>query len=102
MFRLSIVDVSRRVRLRVRNTRLMTCKPQPGAWVIHCHILPHMIMGMQTMLFAGAENLPALPASFVDEYISFDGGAVGNGTHQPTRTSYFELPAVLKAHNKSP
>lgn len=59
-----------------------------------------MIMGMQTMLFAGAENLPALPPSFVEEFLTFNGAAVGNSTYEPMHRSYFELPAVAHGQGK--
>ena len=44
----------------------------PGVWMIHCHILPHMVMGMQTVFVMGGENLPLLPAAYANTYL--DGG----------------------------
>lgn len=43
------------------------------------------------MLLAGAEDLPALPTSFVGEYMSFGGGAFGNVTYDPGLESFFKL-----------
>lgn len=54
-----------------------------------------MIMGMQTMLLAGAEDLPALPPSYVDEFLNYGGGAYGNVTYDPGVTSYFAMVDTL-------
>jgi hypothetical protein len=33
----------------------------PGFWNIHCHITPHMIAGMQTVMIVAPEKIPSLP-----------------------------------------
>ncbi|RKO90305.1 Cupredoxin [Blyttiomyces helicus] len=36
----------------------------PGAWLFHCHIAPHLVMGMGVVFNEGIEHLPPLPVSF--------------------------------------
>jgi len=36
---------------------------------IHCHILPHMIMGMQSVFVVGGESLPELPKVFENIFV---------------------------------
>jgi len=40
--------------------------------MIHCHILPHMVMGMQSVFVMGGENSPVLPEAYSNTYL--DGG----------------------------
>ena len=44
---------------------------QPGVWMIHCHILQHMIMGMQTVWVMGNETdvLGKVPRPDVEGYL---------------------------------
>ncbi len=58
---------------------------QPGAWMIHCHILQHMIMGMQTLWVMGNETelLGKVPRPEVEGYLTYGGDVVGNETHYP-------------------
>ena len=39
-----------------------------GAFLLHCHLAPHLIMGMATVLLVGIEDLPQLPQNFTQEY----------------------------------
>jgi Multicopper oxidase len=39
-----------------------------GAFLLHCHLAPHLIMGMATVLLVGIEDLPSLPQNFTQEY----------------------------------
>lgn len=45
---------------------------QPGVWMIHCHILQHMIMGMQTVWVMGNETevLGKVPRPDVEGYLT--------------------------------
>lgn len=63
----------------------------PGVWMLHCHTLAHMAMGMQSVWVMGdrAEVAP-LPEALVGEYLSFGGGAYGNATHDPSVAHYFD------------
>ena len=62
-------------RLRVRN---------PGVWMIHCHILQHMMMGMQTVfVFGGKNDLRPLTPEQAGLYLEFGGAAYGNATYSP-------------------
>lgn len=59
---------------------------QPGAWMIHCHILQHMIMGMQTVWVFGNETevLGQVPADEVEGYLTYGGSVTGNASHYPS------------------
>ncbi len=62
-------------RLRVRD---------PGVWMIHCHWLQHMLMGMSTVwVFGDAADLLALPPPDVAGYLVYGGDVYGNATHDP-------------------
>ena len=55
---------------------------EPGAWMLHCHTLAHMIMGMQSVwLFGDAEDILKVPKPMVEGYLIYGGGAYGNVTH---------------------
>ncbi|KAG0146972.1 hypothetical protein CROQUDRAFT_132856 [Cronartium quercuum f. sp. fusiforme G11] len=68
-----------------------------GAFLIHCHISPHSIMGMASVLLIGIESLPALPMKFIKQHASY------NRITAETPSSYFELvPSriqILKSFN---
>jgi L-ascorbate oxidase len=58
---------------------------QPGVWMIHCHILQHMVMGMQTVWVMGNESsILKTPWAHVQEYLEYGGGVYGNDTHDPS------------------
>ena len=65
---------------------------QPGVWMIHCHTLQHMLMGMQTVwIFGDAKEVMALPKVEVGGYLSYGGGAYGNSSHAPDVVHFSEL-----------
>ena len=56
----------------------------PGVYVLHCHTLQHMVMGMQSVwVFGGEEEVVALGRPMVDGCLEFGGGAYGNVTYNP-------------------
>ncbi|RYP47291.1 hypothetical protein DL768_006632 [Monosporascus sp. mg162] len=63
-----------------------------GAWLIHCHVLHHMIMGMQTAWFFGdaTEVLRNLPHPYIAGYLEYGGSAYGNSSYDPFVLSYFD------------
>ncbi|OQV23350.1 L-ascorbate oxidase [Hypsibius exemplaris] len=62
-------------RLRVRN---------PGVWMVHCHIVQHMMMGMQAVfVFGGKNDLKPLTKEQAALYLEFGGQAYGNATYSP-------------------
>ncbi|RDW91612.1 multicopper oxidase-4 [Coleophoma crateriformis] len=58
---------------------------EPGVWMIHCHILQHMIMGMQTVWVFGNETdlIRGVPIPEVEGYLVYGGNVLGNETHWP-------------------
>ncbi|KAK4155633.1 Laccase-like multicopper oxidase 1 [Chaetomidium leptoderma] len=63
----------------------------PGVWMIHCHILAHMIMGMQSIFVVGdAEQIIAIPLSVSQNYFTYGGSVYGNATHSPDVYHYFD------------
>ncbi|RXK37646.1 L-ascorbate oxidase [Tremella mesenterica] len=72
----------------------------PGAWLIHCHITAHQIMGMQALFMYGAEDLPAIPDSLLAEYLTYGGGSDSFDSHTYVPTSYFETMASLRIRDK--
>ncbi|KAF2206413.1 hypothetical protein CERZMDRAFT_115769 [Cercospora zeae-maydis SCOH1-5] len=63
----------------------------PGVWMIHCHILQHMIMGMQTAWIMGElDEIRRVPLYDARAYLDFRGGAFGNATYAPIVNHYFE------------
>lgn len=56
-----------------------------GAFLVHCHIQPHAIMGMATVFLIGIDKLPPLPTKFVRQHATY------NATTPATPTSYFDL-----------
>ena len=62
-----------------------------GVWMIHCHILQHMIMGMQSVWIMGdLDEIKRLPLQDARAYLDFGGGAFGNETYAPVVSHYFE------------
>ncbi|CRG90924.1 L-ascorbate oxidase [Talaromyces islandicus] len=70
-------------RVRVRN---------PGVWMVHCHILQHMILGMQSVWVMGnaSEITHGTTPGLVEGYLTYGGDAYGNSTHDPLVIHYFE------------
>jgi L-ascorbate oxidase len=56
---------------------------QPGAWMIHCHILQHMLMGMQSVWVMGNSNQVLGLAVDVQGYLDYGGSVVGNQSYSP-------------------
>lgn len=64
----------------------------PGVWMVHCHILQHMIMGMQTVWVHGnASEVLKVSRLDVQGYLEFGGNVYGNGTHDPKVVHFSEL-----------
>ncbi|KAL8386837.1 hypothetical protein RB595_010353 [Gaeumannomyces hyphopodioides] len=69
-----------------RAWRVRVTEESVGAWVLHCHVLMHMVMGMQTVwVFGNASQIlarfPQQP--YIAGYLDFGGSAYGNGTRDP-------------------
>ncbi|KAI9367031.1 L-ascorbate oxidase [Aspergillus egyptiacus] len=64
----------------------------PGVWMIHCHILQHMIMGMQSVWVVGnaAEITRGTPPHLVQGYLTYGGDAYGNASYDPLVTHFFD------------
>lgn len=58
---------------------------EPGVWMVHCHILQHMVMGMQTVFVMGNETevLGQVPLPEVEGYLTYGGSVNGNESHWP-------------------
>ncbi|GAB1316147.1 Laccase-like multicopper oxidase 1 [Madurella fahalii] len=64
---------------------------EPGVWMIHCHILAHMMMGMQTVWVVGdADDIIKIPLHLSKEYFTYGGSVYGNVTHDPGVYEYFD------------
>ena len=65
---------------------------EPGVWMIHCHIIAHAIMGMQTAWVFGnaSEIISRVPQPYVAGYLDYGGSAYGNATYDPLVNHYFE------------
>lgn len=65
---------------------------EPGVWMIHCHILQHMLMGMQTLWVMGnsSEVLGKVPKPEVEGYLTYGGDVYGNESHWPSVVHYWD------------
>ncbi|XP_055354088.1 uncharacterized protein LOC129599791 [Paramacrobiotus metropolitanus] len=72
----------RSFRIRVKN---------PGVWMMHCHMLQHMVMGMQTVwVFGDAKDVTPVSQHLLDQgYLVYGGTAYGNATYAPRVLHYF-------------
>ncbi|KAJ9365690.1 hypothetical protein DTO280E4_659 [Paecilomyces variotii] len=63
----------------------------PGVWMIHCHVLQHMIMGMQALWVMGnaTEVTHNTGPSLVEGYLNYGGNAYGNSSYDPLVNHYF-------------
>lgn len=62
-----------------------------GVWMIHCHILQHMVMGMQSVWIMGEYGqITGIPATDVGDYLVFGGDVNGNETHAPRVVHFFD------------
>ncbi|KAI5455598.1 laccase-like protein [Mariannaea sp. PMI_226] len=63
---------------------------QPGVWMLHCHILAHMVMGMQSVWVVGdAEQIKQIPLEESIGYFTYGGDVYGNATHAPSYHEFF-------------
>ncbi|KJZ77414.1 hypothetical protein HIM_03138 [Hirsutella minnesotensis 3608] len=75
---------------RVWRTRVT----QPGVWMVHCHMLAHMVRGMQTVWVHGdAKDLITIPRPQVDGYLTYGGDVYGNSSHAPRVLHFHDADA---------
>ncbi|KAL4994100.1 Cupredoxin [Aspergillus recurvatus] len=61
----------------------------PGVWMYHCHVLQHMVMGMQTVFTFGDRDEILEKTGQVDEgYLTYGGSAYGNRTWDPVAQQF--------------
>ncbi|KAF5626146.1 L-ascorbate oxidase [Fusarium sp. NRRL 52700] len=75
-----------------RAWRIRITEENIGAWMMHCHILQHQVMGMATVwVFGDAQEIkgkfPALPYS--QGYLNYGGSAYGTGAKPPVVNHYY-------------
>ncbi|KAB2578806.1 Multicopper oxidase terE [Lasiodiplodia theobromae] len=64
---------------------------QPGVWMLHCHILQHMIMGMQTAwVFGNSSDILTLPLPMVEGYLVYGGNVLGDDDNPPSVVHFFD------------
>ncbi|KAI0402314.1 L-ascorbate oxidase [Xylaria palmicola] len=75
-----------------RAWRIRITDENVGAWLMHCHIIHHMIMGMQTAwVFGNAVSiLREIPQPYIEGYLTYGGSAYGNDSYDPLVLSYFD------------
>ncbi|EJT71044.1 L-ascorbate oxidase [Gaeumannomyces tritici R3-111a-1] len=69
-----------------RAWRVRVTEESVGAWVLHYHVLMHMVMGMQTVWVFGntSQILTRFPQQpYIAGYLDFGGSVYGNGTSDP-------------------
>jgi len=69
-----------------RAWRIRVIEEDVGAWMMHCHILAHMTMGMQTVwVFGNASSILARfpQPPYINGYLDYGGDAYGNDTYDP-------------------
>ncbi|KAI0122379.1 putative multicopper oxidase [Daldinia grandis] len=74
-----------------RAWRIRVTKDNVGAWMMHCHILQHMIMGMQTVwVFGDAVSiLREIPPPYISGYLEYGGNAYGSEIDDPLVLEYY-------------
>lgn len=61
-----------------------------GVWMVHCHILQHMIMGMQSVWVMGDyEQITQVPLDDAAGYLTWGGSVNGNDTYDPQVVHFF-------------
>ncbi|KAI1127009.1 L-ascorbate oxidase [Nemania abortiva] len=75
-----------------RAWRIRITDKNVGAWLMHCHIIHHMIMGMQTAwVFGDALSiLREIPEPYIAGYLNYGGSAYGNDSYDPLVLTYFD------------
>ncbi|GAP92660.1 putative L-ascorbate oxidase [Rosellinia necatrix] len=75
-----------------RAWRIRITDDNVGAWLMHCHILHHMIMGMQTAwVFGDAVSiLREIPEPYIAGYLTYGGSAYGNASYDPLVLTYYD------------
>ncbi|KAI0445829.1 Cupredoxin [Xylaria telfairii] len=62
-----------------------------GVWMVHCHILQHMVQGMQTpFIFGDTKDIVNIGIPEVQGYLTYGGDVYGNSTHAPTVIHFSE------------
>lgn len=62
-----------------------------GVWMLHCHILQHMLIGMQTIFVVGdKEDIVQQSGPASAGYLTYGGSAYGNETYSPEVMHFFE------------
>jgi L-ascorbate oxidase len=64
-----------------------------GVWLLHCHTLQHMIMGMQTVWVMGeAEDIvrAGTPVGMLEGYLDYGGSAYGKEGKDPVVNHWFD------------
>lgn len=63
----------------------------PGVWMIHCHTLQHMIMGLQSVWVNGnAEQIQSMPTELSAGYFTYGGSVYGNEKRSPAVCEQFD------------
>lgn len=63
----------------------------PVTSISHCHILQHMVMGMQMVWVMGDyEQIAKIPEPYASGYLTFGGSAYGNETFAPSYIHQFD------------
>jgi FtsP/CotA-like multicopper oxidase with cupredoxin domain len=75
-----------------RAWRIRVTEENIGAWMMHCHVAQHAVMGMNTVWVFGERDdlvnkFPQLP--YVSGYLEYGGDAYGNETRPPTVEHWF-------------
>ncbi|KAH6607356.1 l-ascorbate oxidase [Trichoderma cornu-damae] len=62
-----------------------------GVWMIHCHTLQHMVMGMQTVwVFGDAADILKAEYPDVTGYLVYGGSVNGNATHHARAVHFYD------------
>ncbi|KAH6842656.1 Cupredoxin [Chaetomium sp. MPI-CAGE-AT-0009] len=63
----------------------------PGVWMIHCHVLGHMLMGMESLWVVGdAEDIVTIPLPASKGYFYYGGNVYGSEVRAPSVYHYFD------------
>ncbi|KAI0397513.1 multicopper oxidase [Xylariaceae sp. FL0594] len=75
-----------------RAWRIRITDDNVGAWMMHCHILHHVVMGMQTAWVFGdaASILRNIPEPYISGYLTYGGNAYGNDSYDPLVLTFFD------------